>query len=165
MEFGVHGLNIPLAIKCAGTEITPERGYVTVLKTNMVANHVPDLTQMTWKNVILNHVHVIYMYICYFVWKDTLKKLAKNTCVVTSCVFFILSFFSKCKSDFSFNAKLPSFLQIHFTKSLEKMMFLVRNCWFLTIFIFRIIFPTGREVSFGIKGYEDSCRITSDKEI
>ena len=67
MEFGVHGLNILLAIKCAGTEITPERGYVTVLKTNMVANHVPDLAQMTWKNVILNHVHVIYMYICYFV--------------------------------------------------------------------------------------------------
>ena len=109
MEFGVHGLNILLAIKCAGTEITPERGYVTVLKTNMVANHVPDLIQMTWKNVISNHVHVIYMYICYFVWKDTLNKLAKNTCVVTSCVCFILSFFSKCKSDFCFNVIITFF--------------------------------------------------------
>ena len=63
MEFGVHGLNILLAIKCAGMEITPEQGYVIILKISMVAKHVQDLIQMTWKNVMLNHVHVIHMYI------------------------------------------------------------------------------------------------------
>ena len=46
MEYGACGQNFLYAIELVVMEITPERGYVIVRRTNIVENHVQDLIQM-----------------------------------------------------------------------------------------------------------------------